>query len=109
MVLKESRVWYLGKCLALYPSTKKRHVGMRRSRKYNLFSENSLKGQIRSEAIALLVPTRLVVLGQSKGLNCIARLGVMIYGVLTPQTLPLGSGGSDGSGNNAGPEDASRK
>jgi len=68
-----------------------------------------LKGQIPSEAIALLVPTRLVILGQSKGLNRIARLGVMIYGVLTPQKLLLGSGGSDGSGNNAGPKDASWK
>ena len=109
MVLEESRVWFLGECLALYPSTKKHHVGTRRSRKHNLFPENWLKGQIRSEPIALLVPTRLVVLGQLKGLNRIARLGVMIYGVLTPQTLPLGSGGSDGSGINAGPEDASRK
>jgi len=109
MVLEESRVWFLGECLALYPSTKKYHMGMRRSRKHNPFSENSLKGQIRSEAIILLVPTRLAVLGKSKDLNRIAHLGVMIYGVLTPQTLLLGSGGSDGSGMNVGPEDASRK
>jgi len=109
MVLEESRVWFLGECLALYPSTKKGHVGTRRSWKHNLISENLLNGQIRSEAIALLVATRLVFLGKLKGLNCIARLGVMIYGVLTPQTLPLGSGGSDGSGINAGPEDASPK
>jgi len=107
MVLEESRVWFLGECLALYPSTKKCHVGTQRSRKHNLFSEISLTGQIQSEAIASLVPTRLVILGPSKGLNCIARLGVMIYRVLTPQTLPLGSGGSDGSGINADPEDAS--
>ena len=109
MVLEESRVWFLGECLALYPSTKKCQLGTRRSRKHNQFPENSLKGQIQSEAIALLVPTRLVILGQLKGLNCIAHLGVMIYGVLTHQTLPLGSGGSDGSGINAGPEDASWK
>jgi hypothetical protein len=48
-----------------------------------------LKGQIRSEAIALLVPTRLVVLGQSKGLNRIARLGVMIYGVVEVMVVEL--------------------
>jgi len=79
--------------------------------RWGLFGEifSVLKGQIQSKAIALLVPTRLVVLGQSKDLKCIARVGVMIDGVLTPQTLPLGSGGSDGSGINAGPEDASRK
>jgi len=57
----------------------------------------------------MLVPARLVVLGQSKGLNRIARLGVMIHGVLTPKTLLLGSGGSNGSGINAGPEDARQK
>jgi len=33
----------------------------------------------------------------------------MIYGVLTPQTLPLGSDESDGSGIKAGAEDASWK
>jgi len=25
--VEKSRVWFLGKCLALYPSTKKRHMG----------------------------------------------------------------------------------
>ena len=48
MVLEESRVWFLGECLALYPSTKKRHVGTRRSRKHNLFPENSSTSQLLS-------------------------------------------------------------
>jgi len=68
-----------------------------------------LKGQIRGEAIVLLVPTRPVIFGQSKGLNHIACLVLMINRLLTPQTLPLGHGGSHGSGMNAGHKDASRK
>jgi hypothetical protein len=42
-----------------------------------------LEEQIWSEVIALLVPTRLVVLGQSKGLNRIVRMGVIIDRLLT--------------------------